>query len=87
MSDPWTDFETQCLYDVVNDIYWFDQARQHITERSPGAIRTKMARLREEAGITPTRGLNAIELRQLKSVTASRRLADAINELRELEAV
>jgi hypothetical protein len=50
-GEPWSDFEIQCLYDVINDADWFRHASQLITRRSAGAIRTKMSLLREEAGI------------------------------------
>jgi hypothetical protein len=52
MSTPWTDFELQCLYDVVNDINWFENAAR-VINRSPIAIRAKMSTLRREAGIIP----------------------------------
>jgi hypothetical protein len=47
----WTDFELQCLYDVISDADWFGHASRLITRRSAGAIRTKMSFLRYEAGI------------------------------------
>jgi hypothetical protein len=50
-GEPWTAFELQCLYDVINDADWFSHASRLITGRSNGAIRTKMSLLRFEAGI------------------------------------
>jgi hypothetical protein len=86
MREPWTDFELQCLYDVINDIDWFPAARHLIRNRTEGAIRTKMAALREEAGIIPARSLSASDRAVMRSLSGSDRLADAINALREKEA-
>jgi hypothetical protein len=49
---PWSDFELQCLYDVVNDANWFDAA-ELIIPRTPNAVRQKMSALRKDAGIIP----------------------------------
>lgn len=86
MSQPWSDFELQCLYDVIYDIDWFYPARHLIRDRTPGAIRTKMAALREEAGITPSRSLSAVDRAVMMSLCGCDRLATAINALREKEA-
>lgn len=51
-ADAWTDFELQVLYDVVNDVNWFEKARALI-DRSDNAVRVKMSALRAEAGIIP----------------------------------
>lgn len=54
-ADSWTEFELQCLYDVVNDVNWFKHASALI-DRSDNAIRVKMSALRAEAGIVPKHG-------------------------------
>jgi hypothetical protein len=56
MRALWSDFELQCLYDVVNDADWYDTAERLIRGRSPNAIRAKMSALRREAGIVPKHG-------------------------------
>lgn len=52
---PWTEIELMQLYEVVNDIDWFETCRPLLPNRSDGAIRTKMCLLREETGIFPYR--------------------------------
>jgi hypothetical protein len=52
-GEAWTDYELQALYDVVNDVDWFEKARNRISFRTDAAIRTRMCQLREEAGIVP----------------------------------
>lgn len=81
----WTDFELDVLYLHINDVEWFDAASHLLGSRTNGAIRTKMAALREEAGIAPSRSLNATDRATMKSVTGSDRLAIACNALRERE--
>lgn len=51
----WTDLELQELYEVVNDVDWFEQVRPFLPNRSDAAIRRRMCQLREEAGIVPQR--------------------------------
>lgn len=87
MSAPWTDFELQCLYDVVNDINWYEQVRDLLPARSEAAARAKMCALRREAGIMPRHnGPKATSYRQSHRealAIASKRLADRCNALRE----
>lgn len=63
--EPWTDLELQELYEVVNDLDWFETCRPFLPARSDAAIRRRMCQLREEAGIIPHRpGPRAKALRQ-----------------------
>ncbi len=52
-KDAWGEGELQVLYDLVNDLEWFDFAIEQLPGRSENAIRTKMSLLRREAGIIP----------------------------------
>jgi hypothetical protein len=49
----WADYELQELYEVVNDIDWFERVRTRLPRRSEAAIRRRMCQLREEARIVP----------------------------------
>lgn len=53
--EPWSDMELQELYEVVNDLDWFEHVRPFLPDRSDGAIRVRMCLLREEARIVPNR--------------------------------
>jgi hypothetical protein len=88
-GDPWTDFELQCLYDVINDLDWFQHASRLITRRSPGAIRTKMNLLREEAGIvvaTAQKGPRARSRRVAEKLTAEQASSRLLQRLIEVHA-
>lgn len=52
-KDAWNERELQVIYDLVNELEWFDRARLLLPNRSENAIRTKMSHLRAEAGIVP----------------------------------
>lgn len=53
--NEWTEIELMELYQVVNDIDWFETCRPFLPNRTDAAIRTKMCMLRLEAGIFPYR--------------------------------
>jgi hypothetical protein len=80
----WSDMELQELYEVVNDLDWFETVRPFLPARSDAAIRTRMCQLRIEAGIVPQRNgprsfSRAIGERD-KARYASERLRSAILE-------
>jgi hypothetical protein len=82
--DAWTEFELQCLYDVVNDLHWYDEAAPKIF-RSENAIRIKMSAIRREFGIIPcpfgakSKSTASIEIE--RAAAGSEKLRRAIREL------
>jgi len=83
-GEPWSDMELQELYEVVNDLDWFETVRPFLPDRTDAAIRRRMCQLRIEAGIVPQRNgprsfSRAISERQ-KAHYASDRLRRAILE-------
>lgn len=86
-DDGWSDFELQCLYDVINDDDWFEQVEHLIGRRSETAIRVRMSKLRREAEIEPAHrgGRNVHELveRRQLAEAASAKLGAALRALKE----
>lgn len=84
LSEPWSDMELQELYEVVNDLDWFETCRPFLPHRSDGAIRTKMCQLRDEAGIVPHRigpkSVSQAATEREKAKQGCNRLRDAILE-------
>lgn len=76
----WSDWELQVLYDRVHDLDWFSGVCDLLPSRTPAAIRSKMAKLRDEAEIVP-RGASPRTIRRYVE-RGSERLAKAENELR-----
>lgn len=83
-NEPWTDMELQELYEVVNDLDWFETVRPFLPNRSDGAIRRRMCQLRIEAGIVPMRNgprsFSRAMTEREKARYASERLRRAILE-------
>jgi hypothetical protein len=76
-ADAWTDFELQCLYDVVNDVDWFSRVSKLI-DRSDNAIRAKMSALRAETGIEPGRAGPRARSRSRTAHDDARKGSDAL---------
>jgi hypothetical protein len=55
MSALWSEYELQCLYELVNEVDWINTAKILLPGRTRTAINVKMSALRKEAGIVPMR--------------------------------
>lgn len=84
-GEPWGDMELQELYEVVNDLDWFEAVRPFLPNRTDAAIRRRMSQLRIEAGIVPQRkgprAKSAPVTEREKARYASDRLRRAIMEM------
>ena len=81
-KDAWDSGELQILYDLVNELEWFEQAQRLLSNRTENAIRTKMSHLRAEAGIVPgvigPRAMSTYHAHRASVSAASMRLRDAL---------